>query len=608
MSDSLWPTTVPEPRHSPGPKRVALHDALPPGTRLDEFELLSVLGIGAFGIVYLAYDHVLVRRVAIKEYMPAALAGRRDGLPVELRSPEFAATFERGLDSFLSEARLLASFDHPSLVRVHRFWRANDTAYMAMQHVPGLTLKDVRMRMAAPPDEAWLVALTEPLLDALEVLHRQGVYHRDISPDNILLLPNGRPVLLDFGAARRVIGNGSQFLSAVLKPPFAPVEQYANDIELRQGPWTDLYALGATLYFAQLGQAPTPSVVRALDDALPLLATEDDDGAPAQRGPLLATIDWMLAMAPDERPRDVESVRHVLRGEVPPPSRRVAPPRDPRSDVGVRGEADGEGDDDDECAESTLASPLETPASPEPAAEREPATATNADDAAEREPLLAPRAKARDPRLIVVAFAVLGALVLATGAWTLNRTGPASPALASLAAALRNADKASPASAPHVARTTSSVEATRVAAPASATHEIAVDAQRISTSPIETTLSAPAVAMPPVVAADASPAPIVAADASTVPAGGETASRPARRGRPSVAARATDATPYVPLRDANVRTKTAAAHAPGMCNGLSTFSHMLCALRECKSPLSASPKCVRGRQIEQARLARMERE
>ena len=182
---------------------------LPAGTRLDEFEILSVLGIGAFGIVYLAYDHVLVRRVAVKEYMPAALAGRRDEMPVSLRSPEFAATFERGLDSFLSEASLLASFDHPALVKVHRFWKGNGTAYMAMQHYPGATLKDVRGAMAAPPDEAGCTAFVEPLLDALARLHRAGVYHRDISPDNIMILPNGRPMLLDFGSARRVVGAGT---------------------------------------------------------------------------------------------------------------------------------------------------------------------------------------------------------------------------------------------------------------------------------------------------------------------------------------------------------------------------------------------------------------
>jgi len=225
MSESSWTTTVPDSRHPSGARKVSLHDALAPGTRLGEFEILSVLGIGAFGIVYLAYDHVLVRRVAIKEYMPAALAGRRDAMPVSLRSPEFAATFDRGLDSFLSEARLLASFDHPALVKVHRFWRGNGTAYMAMQHYPGATLKDVRVAMAAPPDERWLMALVEPLLDALALLHGQGVFHRDISPDNIMILPDGRPVLLDFGSARRGIGNGSPFPSAGLKPPVAPLEQ-----------------------------------------------------------------------------------------------------------------------------------------------------------------------------------------------------------------------------------------------------------------------------------------------------------------------------------------------------------------------------------------------
>src|SRR3982751_279827 len=348
MSESSWTTTVPDSRHPSGSRRVSLHDALAPGTRLGEFEILSVLGIGAFGIVYLADDHVLVRRVAIKEYMPAALAGRRDEMPVSLRSPEFAATFERGLDSFLSEARLLASFDHPALVKVHRFWKGNGTAYMAMQHYPGATLKDVRLAMAAPPDERWLLALLEPLLDALALLHGQGVFHRDISPDNIMILPDGRPVLLDFGSARRVIGNGSQFLSAVLKPPFAPLEQYANEGEMRQGPWTDLYALGATLYFAITGRAPTPSVVRAVEDGLPVLSERGDAAFAELSAPLLATIDWTLAMTPDDRPRDVDAFRRALRGELaPPPSLRAAAMREHRMDGGDEVDLAFDDEDDD---------------------------------------------------------------------------------------------------------------------------------------------------------------------------------------------------------------------------------------------------------------------
>src|SRR5450631_2104388 len=182
------------------------HEALRPGAHLEEFEIIRVLGDGGFGIVYLALDQILLRYVAIKEYLPASLAGRGVGQTVSVRSAAQAETFELGLDSFFNEARMLASFDHPSLVKVHRFWKANGTAYMAMQYYPGQTLREVRNEMPAPPDEAWLRSFVDPLLGALEVLHAEDIYHRDIAPDNILLLPDGRPVLLDFGSARRVIG------------------------------------------------------------------------------------------------------------------------------------------------------------------------------------------------------------------------------------------------------------------------------------------------------------------------------------------------------------------------------------------------------------------
>ena len=241
--DARWITTTPETRLTSGPDKVSIRDALAPGTRLlDEFEIVRVLGSGGFGIVYLARDHVLQRDIAIKEYMPALLARRGKDSSVAMRASTAGCvqTFAKGLESFLGEARLLASFDHPALVKVHRFWRDNGTAYMAMPCYAGQTLKDVRLQMLAAPDEAWLQALIAPLLGALDLLHRHGVVHRDIAPDNILVLPDGRPVLLDFGCARRAVASGSQWFTAHLKPQFAPLEQYAEDESVGQGPWNDL--------------------------------------------------------------------------------------------------------------------------------------------------------------------------------------------------------------------------------------------------------------------------------------------------------------------------------------------------------------------------------
>ena len=282
--------------------------ALPRGTRLAEFELRRVLGIGGFGIVYLAFDHALEREVAVKEYMPSSLVGRSGPLQVSLLSQANAEPFSLGLRSFVNEARLLARFDHPSLVKVHRYWEANGTAYMAMPYYTGSNLHATRRRMTAPPDETWLRNILEPLLGAIERLHNEGVYHRDISPDNVILQPDGRPVLLDFGAARRVLGDKSMALTAILKPAYAPIEQYAEAGAVKQGPWTDFYSLGATLHFLLLGRAPTPATTRTVVDEMPPLAGQTA-ALPGCSAPFLRCVDWMLQPRPADRPRNVAALR-----------------------------------------------------------------------------------------------------------------------------------------------------------------------------------------------------------------------------------------------------------------------------------------------------------
>jgi hypothetical protein len=297
------------------------HDALPAGTRLGEFEVLKVLGIGGFGIVYLAMDHALERLVAVKEYMPSMMAARGRGTQVSLRSSLHQDTFTIGLRSFVNEAKLLARFNHPSLVKVYRFWEDNGTAYMAMPYYAGRTLKDERRAMTEVPNEAWLRALVDPLLGAMEVLHREDVYHRDIAPDNILLLPDGPPVLLDFGAARSVIGDRTQSLTAVLKPSYAPIEQYADVGHLRQGAWTDLYALGAVLHFVVMGRPPTPSASRAVHDEQPLLTSLGAERTGSMPAKILKAIDWALTVSPHTRPQSVQQFRDALDGRLVPPER-----------------------------------------------------------------------------------------------------------------------------------------------------------------------------------------------------------------------------------------------------------------------------------------------
>jgi serine/threonine protein kinase len=292
-------------------------NALPVGTRLGEFEIIDLVGEGGFGIVYLAQDHSLHRKVALKEYMPASLAARGAGPQITVRSSSFAETYAIGLRSFVNEARLLARFDHPSLVKVYRFWEDNATAYMVMPYLQGTTLRDTRRAMAHPPNEAWIRSVIAPILSALELLHREGVYHRDIAPDNILLPNDGPPVLLDFGAARRVISDRTQSLTAILKPSYAPIVQYAEMVQMRQGPWTDLYALGAVIHYLLFGAPPAQATARAVQDDAESIESRIVPGVSPR---FLEAVSWMLSLRPNQRPQNGEQLRAVLDGLAPIPA------------------------------------------------------------------------------------------------------------------------------------------------------------------------------------------------------------------------------------------------------------------------------------------------
>ena len=312
-------------------------NALPDGTRIGEFELVSMLGEGGFGIVYQAQDHSLHRRVAIKEYMPATLATRTQAMTVSARSPRHAETFGAGLRSFMEEARLLARFDHPSLIKVYRFWEGNGTAYMVMPYYVGRTLSATLRAMPGPPDEAWLRRLLDPVLGALEAMHADRTCHRDIAPDNILILEDGRPVVLDLGAARKVIGDMTQALTVILKTGYAPIEQYGEMPGVKQGPWTDLYALASVLHFAITGRTPPQSITRVMTDAYEPLARV---AAGRYGAGFLEAIDRCLAVLPHHRPQSVAALRALLAAAEVEVARPAAPPAaDPERTIQPDGDA-----------------------------------------------------------------------------------------------------------------------------------------------------------------------------------------------------------------------------------------------------------------------------
>ena len=300
--------------------------ALPTGTRIGDFEFHRVLGHGGFGITYLGWNLALDIPVAIKEYLPADLATRESDQCVVPQSSQATADFQWGLDRFIDEARILARFQHPNIVRVHHFFQANSTAYIVMEYAEGETLSDFLNRKGVLT-EAELKAILHPILDGLEVVHRADFLHRDIKPANIIIrAEDDSPVLLDFGAARLAIGAKSRSITSVVTPGYAPREQYSS--RGNQGPWTDIYALGGVCYRALTAEVPTDAVDRMIDD--PLIPVSERCKGSHQ---FLAAIDHALQVDESDRPQSAsewraelgtaQEIAQPLETESPPPP--VAP-------------------------------------------------------------------------------------------------------------------------------------------------------------------------------------------------------------------------------------------------------------------------------------------
>ena len=286
--------------------------ALPVGAMIGRYQVVSVLGHGGFGITYLARDARLDREVAIKEYLPAALAVRRGGNSVLPRSTEVAEDFGWGCGRFIEEGRTLASLhDAPSIVKVFDFLEGNGTAYIVMELLRGRTLEEhVKADGALSP--AGLQGMLEPLLAGLQKVHDAGFLHRDIKPANIVLGADGHPTLIDFGAARTAMADRTRTMTAIFTPGYAAPEQFTSSA--KQGPWTDIYGLSATLHYAITGHAPPSAYDRLMADTYKPLAALWPQGFAIR---LLRGVDTGLSLSIEQRPATISAWRALLHDELP---------------------------------------------------------------------------------------------------------------------------------------------------------------------------------------------------------------------------------------------------------------------------------------------------
>jgi len=290
-------------------------NTLQPGHKLFWYAVERVLGQGGFGITYLAQDTNLDKSVAIKEFLPSEIAVRSADFTIQPKSESHEEQYQSLLDRFLSEAKTLARFDHPNIVRVYSVFEANHSAYIVMRYEQGKPLNQILKQKRTVPEEK-LLDIVLPILDGLSYVHKQGFIHRDIQPANVYIRNDGSPVLLDFGSARQAIGE-SHTLTILVAPGYAPFEQYYSSGS-EQGPWSDIYGMGATLYRAVAGVAPVDAIERSkgmLGSTRDVLVPAKIVGKGRYSDNFLTAIDHALEFNEKDRPQTVMEWAVEIRGE-----------------------------------------------------------------------------------------------------------------------------------------------------------------------------------------------------------------------------------------------------------------------------------------------------
>jgi serine/threonine protein kinase len=281
--------------------------ALPIGVRLGDYDILAVIRQSEIGIVYEGIERSSQRKVAIEEYLPAALADRMADGHVVVRSTRHQQSFREGMKAFLSEARTLSALAEPALVKVLDFWEQYGTVYMAVPLQEGRILRDA-LRASPAPSEVWLKGLLAPLLHALTALHRANIHSCDITPDTILLRGDDSPLLVDLGLTTRIVAKATDDETVVLKPDFAPLEQDVHDPSMPEGPWTDVYAVAAVIHLAITGKPPATPTSRMVSDTMPPLRNV----AKGYSERFLGGLDRALAVRPEHRPQSIAEFRAAI--------------------------------------------------------------------------------------------------------------------------------------------------------------------------------------------------------------------------------------------------------------------------------------------------------